>query len=358
LSIKIRAPGKLILLGEYAVLEGANALVASVDRYIFAEISASKNEYCHLSSNLTTDVIRFLSGSDGEIIPAQGQSNQLLSIMDFSLKIITQINKKIIDLGFSIQPYDLRIDSSQFYLETNKNKLGLGSSAALTVALIVSISNFLKIEKNVFPSKYDQFIFACETHFFAQGNRGSGIDIAASVYGGINIYNIESKDHKKENRRISPVSLIKELLILPVWTGVSTSTRDLLHQLENFRSIAEDDYEETMSRLSTLSNSGCMTYVEKNYADFLDIVRDYYQVLKNFTDRSKIDIISDIHKKIAGIVFSNGGVYKPSGAGGGDIGIAMSDSKITLEIIKKELALNNIYTLPLGISPQGVTIES
>jgi len=357
LSIKIKVPGKLILLGEYAVLEGANALVSAVDRHVMAEISASKNEFCLLSGNLTSDTIRFLIGSDGDIIPDQGQSNQSLSTMNFAMTIISQIHKKIIGSGFSIQPYDLRIDTSQFYMETNKMKIGLGSSAALTVALITSILKILRIEKDISPSKYDQFVFACKTHFLAQGNRGSGIDIAASLYGGINIYNMHSIDYKEGSRRISPVSFMDDVYLLPVWTGVSASTRELLLQVEKFRSKFETEYKETISRLSTLSNAGCIAYDVKKRTDFIDIVHDYYQVLKKISDKSKIPIISDIHERIAGIVYSSGGVYKPSGAGGGDIGIAFCESEKTLNKVQKELNQNKIETLSIGISEQGVIVE-
>jgi ERG8-type phosphomevalonate kinase len=354
----VKVPGKLILLGEYAVLEGADAIVAAIDRYTIVEISVAKNEICQLSGNLTSDSIRFLIEEDGKIILNQDQSDQLISSMQFALAIIEKINQKIVEFGFSIKPFNLRIDTSQFYVGMNKNKLGLGSSAALTVAIIVSVSNLMGVDKNIFQDEYDLFDFACDTHFSAQGNRGSGIDIAASVFGGINVYNIKLNETKDRNRMISPISVLEDLFILPIWSGVSVSTRELLFQVENFRDGDEKGYKETMSQLSTLSSSGCVTYSEKQQADFLDIVRDYYQVLKNFSTRSKIPIISDIHERIAGIVYNSGGVYKPSGAGGGDIGIAFCNSKKTLENIKKELNQNEIETLSLGISEQGVEVES
>jgi phosphomevalonate kinase len=262
-----------------------------------------------------------------------------------------------LDLGFQIQSFDLNIDTSQFYIEKNKNKLGLGSSAALTVALIALIANHLRIEKNLFTKKYDLFRFACETHYFAQGNRGSGIDSAASIFGGINVYNINCSDIQEGTQQISPVSVLPNLFLLSVWSGVSVSTRKLLSRVEDFRSQHKREYEETMSRLRTLSSCGCESYAKKNLSDFLDIVQDYYEVLKIFSTRSNIPIISDIHEKIAKIVNRSDAIYKPSGAGGGDIGIAFCDSEEKLENVKKELADNNIDTLSLGISEKGVVVE-
>jgi phosphomevalonate kinase len=358
LSIRVKVPGKLILLGEYAVLEGANALVASVDRFVHATISASKHDYCQLFSSLTSDPIRILINRKGEFVPDHGQSDELIKTMQFSLLIINELSKKIRESGLLIKPFDLQIDTSQFYIEANTMKLGLGSSAALTVSIIFAISCFLSIEDDLFSNDYDLFRFACDTHFKAQGNRGSGIDIAASVFGGINIYNVISIDRDGENQEISTISVAEDLYILPVWTGVSASTRELLSQVDKFRGDFEKEYQDMMSRLMVLSETGCVIYKEKNCSDFLDIVQDYYKVLKDFSSRSKIPIISNIHENIAEIVSSTGGVYKPSGAGGGDIGLAFSDSKEVIDNVKKALMEKNIEILSLGVSEQGIHIDT
>ena len=48
MAVFAEAPGKLVILGEYAVLTGAPALVLAVDRYCRAEIAPSEDEFCHL----------------------------------------------------------------------------------------------------------------------------------------------------------------------------------------------------------------------------------------------------------------------------------------------------------------------
>jgi len=355
LSIRINVPGKLIILGEYAVLEGADALVSSVNRYVIVEISTPEDDVCQISSNLISRPLCFKVDKNGNCDPEQNQSEQLISTMKFSLAIITRICSHIAQIGLPIHPFIIKIDTSQFYF--GENKLGLGSSAALTVALIVSIVNHIGIEKKVFTDKYDMFRFACDTHFFAQGNKGSGIDIAASVFGGVNIYNMNTSGQEGRSQQISPVSDLPGLFLLPVWSGISVSTRELLSQVEGFKALHKSEYNEVMLKLLTLSASGCETYTAKNLSDFLDILQDYYNVLKDFSEMSKIPIISDIHKKIATIVSNTDGVYKPSGAGGGDLGIVFSDSKNTLESVKKDLFQNDFETLELGISETGVVVE-
>jgi phosphomevalonate kinase len=296
-------------------------------------------------------------GEEGEILPVTGQSDHLLDTMHFTLVIIKQISEMIRISGSSIQPFDLQIDTSEFYIDENKTKLGLGSSAALTVGLIVSISCLSGIDKKLFPSDNDLFRSACDIHFKAQGNRGSGIDIAASVFGGINIYNMDLIDHKQGIQNLTLNFETKNFYMLPVWTGKSASTRDMLSLIDDYRVDSEKNYQDMMSRLVTLSESGCETFKAKNIQDFLDIVHDFYKVLSDFSNRSKIPIISDIHKKIAQIVYSHDAVYKPSGAGGGDVGIAFSDSKWSIETVKKELAKNKVNTLPLHISEKAYSVD-
>ena len=191
MNIRVKVPGKLILLGEYAVLEGADALVASVDRCAVVEIFDTDDEICQIYSNLTNESLRFTIDKNGKPRPLQNQADRLLSKMNFVLTIINKTCQYILYFGFSIKSFNLEIDTTQFYINNNRDKLGLGSSAALTVALIMALVKFHRADQSLFKSKNTLFQFACETHYFAQGSLGSGVDIAASVFGGLNIYNIK-----------------------------------------------------------------------------------------------------------------------------------------------------------------------
>ena len=69
---------------------------------------------------------------------------------------------------------------------------------------------------------------------------------------------------------------------------------------------------------------------------FLTDVKKYFDALDNLGKSADIPIISDVHNQIAEIVKSCNGFYKPSGAGGSDIGIAFTiDKKVKYDIIEK-----------------------
>ena len=55
-----RAPGKLVALGEYAVLDGAPAVVLALDRYVEAAIEPSADGLCRLTTRSATVVERTL----------------------------------------------------------------------------------------------------------------------------------------------------------------------------------------------------------------------------------------------------------------------------------------------------------
>ena len=184
-----------------------------------------------------------------------------------ALSIIEQIYYRISGYKVEYKSFQLQIDTSQFYKETNRNKLGLGSSAALTVALIVAIVLFSNMENKIVSDNFELFLFACDVHFKAQGNKGSGIDIAASVFGSVNQYNVKSIEEGNKTQKIVPRSIPEDLFILPVWTGISASTRKLLSQIEQYRVNFDNEYQDMMSRLSVLSEAGCMLYAEKKCLD-------------------------------------------------------------------------------------------
>src|SRR5262252_9366989 len=92
------APGKLILTGEYAVLDGAQAIVVAVDRRVVARRNATPRG----SSPFLVAVAEEITARRGASDPAARAA------------------------------LEISVDSTAFY--NRAQKLGLGSSAAVTVA--------------------------------------------------------------------------------------------------------------------------------------------------------------------------------------------------------------------------------
>jgi mevalonate kinase len=60
-----RAPGKLVALGEYAVLDGAPAVVLALDRYAEARIAPSRDGVCRLKMHADRIVERQFAPGEG-----------------------------------------------------------------------------------------------------------------------------------------------------------------------------------------------------------------------------------------------------------------------------------------------------
>ncbi|MCA9540701.1 MAG: hypothetical protein KC620_17500, partial [Myxococcales bacterium] len=166
-ELVVRAPGKLILLGEYAVLHGHAALVVAVDRY--AE--------CRVDVDGPPGVFGGAYGEfpfiDGR--PAPGNT------LPFARALLHARKQR--------QPavaYHLSTDALHVAVPGNAAKLGLGSSAAATVALAGAV---LAVRGVPLDARAQRRVFrsAQIAHRMVQGS-GSGADVAASSLGGALAY--------------------------------------------------------------------------------------------------------------------------------------------------------------------------
>ncbi|EIL95727.1 phosphomevalonate kinase, partial [Rhodanobacter thiooxydans] len=98
-------------------------------------------------------------------------------------------------------------------------KLGLGSSAALTVALASAIR---ALDRRAAPS-IDTLLAA---HRRAQGGHGSGLDVAASLAGGLLLYRLHDGQP-----RIASATWPHGLEWCCVWSGRPASTGHFLQRL-------------------------------------------------------------------------------------------------------------------------------
>ncbi len=146
--------------------------------------------------------------------------------------------------------------------------------------------------------------------------------------------------------------------MLPIWTKISASTPQILKHLNHFKQTDPATYGDLMDELSLLSDDGIEAFVTSEVPEFLEIVELYYQALLDLGDTAGISIISKIHQKIHRIVSSVGGVYKPSGAGLGDMGIAFTDDDNIRERIINEIAQSDWEIIPLSIARTGVEITT
>jgi phosphomevalonate kinase len=244
-------------------------------------------------------------------------------------------------------PLDIVIDTSSFYVDQNA-KLGLGSSAAVTCGLIKALSAVWQQE----PSRQELFDTAMKIHHKTQGNLGSGIDIAASVYGGLLSY-----QKKISGPEMHKIEFPADLVFMPVWTGNAASTPDLVSRVMKFRRSDPAQYQKLMADMSQSSEKAAAALISGETDNFLGQVGKYGELMDGLGKHSGAPIISEVHRKIEAVIKSCRGFYKPSGAGGGDLGLGFWKRAQFTGDTRQELEERGLDLVPLQIDTGGTLIN-
>jgi len=290
------APGKLILCGEYAVLRQAPAVVMAVDRRATVTIKPHDASWHVLTTpGYAPGAWRF------DLEPGSGPA-WLDGPPDPGMPVVETVFGQ--PGVCHIPPSRIEIDTRAFVDPASGTKLGLGSSAAATVALVAAMEG---------PDAeiIDIWKHAERAHFDLQG--GSGADIASSCFGGLLAY--------RRNNPAPPEALHwpdgLELLVL--FSGFAASTRAAIS-----RSDSDDVPSRQWRELESSANAAADAWQEGDAAGVIDATRHYRDALRRFDDAGIGYIFSAGHDELARLGDQLGVVYKPSGAGGGDCGIALA----------------------------------
>lgn len=341
MRITASAPGKIILLGEYAVLEGAPALVSAINRSARVSIEPnSKDSFQVFAVNLNFPAAGFVINQNLKIDFMAKTGKVARARLHLFKSVLEHL---ISEWQVHLRPFKMTIDSSEFFSPDGDAKYGLGSSAAVTVALIKALNRY-HFNKPITPP--DLYRLALRAHHHAQGKKGSGVDISASVFGGLQKFTIPDFEH---NHYPDPefIGYPSSLIMLPVFAGYAVSTTNYIKGFKHFKSDKPMQFQALINDLTQLSESGIRYLSQGNIGKFQSTITEYFGRLDNLGKMAKIEIISPAHKEISEIVTNCGGVYKSSGAGGGDIGIAFCDDadkqkKITDALDQTDYKILNI----------------
>lgn len=348
--IKTKAPGKLILIGEYVVLEGAPALVCSVDREVVVVVEKSDRKNTISASALNLNEIPFNIENKQIVFSSDVPKEAIQKLVFFKNTFDYCLQNIGKDLPGSF--FKINIDTDAFYSEKVTAKLGFGSSAALTVALIKALFKLNAININEQDNRDLLFQLSLAAHKKAQENVGSGIDIAASCYAGVLKYQVGLNEN---SQALVPqiVELWEELAILTIFTGKSESTRKMVFGVNQLKKEKPNVFKELMRELQATSLEGIKAYEERNIFGFMNAVKTFHTQMDMLGKNSGMPIISEVHKKIAAIVQKNLGVYKPSGAGSGDIGIAIAETQDQISHIRQSIEHAGFQCIDVKLGLQG-----
>ncbi|MGI9271137.1 MAG: mevalonate kinase family protein [Woeseiaceae bacterium] len=323
LDIQTSAPGKVIVTGEYAVLEGAPAVCMAVDRRAHVSINSSDNEFHSVFAPGYSETVGRFRADETGIEWVDGGD-------DYGL--FATVWRKV--AAMPSECLNIVLDSNEFVDVESSSKIGIGSSAALTVALTAALDIVAGGDRSIHR-------VAAAAHSEYQGGAGSGADVACSLAGGV----IEYRMGNEPDRALRwPDGLAYALL----WSGVSANTRDKLKKL------AQTDAGSTNDELVTEAEAVASAWHDHTASDIIAAVRSYTSSLRRFDDAHALGIFEAGHAELASRAASCGVVYKPCGAGGGDIGIAIANDAAAIEAFVATASDSDFKHLRMTIEPTGL----
>ena len=324
--ITATAPGKVVLSGEYAVLSGAPAVCMAVNRRAVVTIEETTDDHhVVVAPGHVDEPRRFEDRGDAFDWIDTGDEFGLLEHAWRASGIRRQG-------GLS-----LRLDTSAFLDQEHGRKIGIGSSAALSVALAFALG---ELE----PGDRDPMTVAHDSHLGFQGGRGSGVDIATSGTGGLVEYCMEER---AASRLAMPAGLECRL----VWSGSSASTDKKLEQLSSI------DLQSSVDALVSAAKIMATAWESGSVSDVLDRYRDYIEILQVFSADHGLGVFDAGHDELTALASDAGLVYKPCGAGGGDIGVLMSDNAARADEFIAESLPNGFRLRDLQLDEQGAQVQ-
>lgn len=334
MKIAASAPGKLVVSGEYAVLIGAPALVLALDRRIHVHLADGTADW-HFESHGFADAVRYSLDTllaSPELIATDPAFTvkHVLDALRSGGHAVTRLPKHL----------DVQIDSTAGF--EHGRKLGIGTSAGVCVAVTAALLARLDASSSdsVLP-------IAMSAHSAAQGGHGSGLDVASAWAGGL----IRFERAHAEQPRIDRLAWPDGVAALAIGTRESADTPTFLKRFEAWRANATPAALESLTRAAR-ATAGTLP----DGRAFMRELRRFAAQLFALDEVAGLGIYSDSHRRIADLAPASV-VYKPCGAGGGDLGLACSHDVAALSAFGAAASDAGFLTLPLEFEQDGVKVS-
>jgi phosphomevalonate kinase len=322
-----RAPGKLVAFGEYAVLDGAPALVLALDRFAEARVDASPDAACHLETHPPQPARRTFP-------PGEPSGAKLLDLVTG---------------GAAPLAWRASVDSTAFF--QGADKLGLGSSAAVLCAWAGAFTAFARAEGRQAPEPTLPALIGLHRAF--QGGRGSGIDVAAAFTGGAIRFRLEAEGAPQ----VGSVRLPNSVGFAGIFAGKSASTPEFVAHYRAWGKAQPAQAAAMLRRLTEVAEAGCAAARGDDAAAFMASLAEYGRGLQALGEAIGVEIVTAEHRQIGEHARKFGVAYKVSGAGGGDLGLACAIDSGALAAFLRSVTERGFRVIKVSLAEKGLDVE-
>jgi len=236
------APGSTMLLGEHAVLAGYPAVVAAVNRRVTVSITKRDDKLITIDS------------------PLGKFSGDLASLTETSIS----------------KPFEFILAAILFYQDKLTNgidinitaefssTIGLGSSAAVTAAFVAALQKLVGVWQSDLASLHK---IGLQIIHKVQGE-ASGADLAASIYAGTLLYQINKASQKiKHNPAITLV-----------YCGYKTPTAEVIKKVQAQAKLAPQLYENIFAAVGNCAMQGAAAIANSDWPRLATLFMQQYKL--------------------------------------------------------------------------------
>ncbi|MCG3215600.1 MAG: mevalonate kinase [Candidatus Heimdallarchaeota archaeon] len=295
-TIIFSAPAKVILFGEHAVVYGHPAIVMAINLRAKCFASKSQRETFTMDPpEIYPDDLYIFNEKEEDFVL---EKNTTYPVINPALYFIA----KTISEKTSIEKYPHISISSDI-----PSLAGLGSSAAVAVATIASLSTYMGLDIEL--EEINEIAFEAEKYIHG---KPSGIDNTIATYGGIQYY--KKRDYSSiDITDPSPHLLIVNSLIL-------RSTKQYVEKVAELTRSNPIKYNSILQKIGALAEDAKSDLIDGNLIELGRLMEKNHQLLED------LGVGNPILNDIRNFLKKRGSLgSKLTGAGGGGCVIALFD---------------------------------
>lgn len=229
-----------MLLGEYALLHGKTAIVAAIDKFISITLKPRSDDWIFIDSALGSLTL---------------DRHQIILQAPFEFVLATLALKK------PPSGCNIKITSNL------PASFGLGSSAAVTVALLIVLNRWLEKKSLTKLNLWQEALQVI--HQVQKG--GSGADCAASIFGGVIAF---------RNPPFSVISLQEIPPLAVVYSGSKFTTAQAINIINSRRQKQLTNYKIIDEKMNQLSKKGITAINTKNWISLGNLFNSGQKLMK------------------------------------------------------------------------------
>lgn len=330
------APGKIILFGEHSVVYGHPAIVTAINLRTKCIVTESLQNKVQLSISSDYSLYDPSAGLKREYTMNKEQNEFIAQYSNYEQPVNPAyyfITERVLHLSASKKYPHIHIDSEI------PPGIGLGSSAANSVASLASLSAFMELELSM--EKLNELAFEAERIIHG---RPSGVDNTISTYGGIQFY----KEKKFSQLNIPNLSSY----VVIVNSGIPRNTKTYVEKVAKLLEEDTTKYQKILEEIGKLTTIAKSNLMEGNIQKIGDLMTQNQLLLE------KLGVGHPILTELTNSLVQLGSLgSKLTGAGGGGCVIGLFDDYQKANRAVEEMKNKGFQAFISSLAERGVQVE-